>query len=325
MINSNYYSNRSFSDSDIDIYSKTNSNKLQKSNLKNKFLYLKSKITRKKVDLLSNDDHKKSNIQQIKSQINVKFSVDFSVLSSGSKTLSSTSLSLDSISLTDLSSSSNSVRSRIEFFESKSNNAIQKDESTAVLALKLRKEFAKKIKNPAKSNPRIKLTDFSLICTVGNGSYGRVILSYHKNSKNFYALKVINKEQLVKNEQVSHTINERNILSACMHPNIIKLFQCFKDNTNIYLIIELTCHGDLYSLLKQNKNFSEEQSKFYAGNIFLAFEYLHANNIIYRDLKPENILVARNGYLKLTDFGFAKRVNNKTYTLCGTPDYLSPE
>ena len=285
MINSNYYSNRSFSDSDIDIYSTTNSNKLQKSNLKNKFLYLKSKISRKKVDFLNNDDRQKLNIQQIKSQITVKFSIVFSVLSSGS-----TSLSLDS-SLTELSSSSNSVRSRIEFFESKSNNAIEKVDSTAVLALKLRKEFTKKIKNPTKSNPKTKLTDFSLICTVGNGSYGRVILSYHKNSKNFYALKVINKEQLVQNDQVSHTINERNILSACMHPNIIKMFQCFKDNTNIYFIIELTCHGDLYSLLKQNKFFSEEQSKFYAGNIFLAFEYLHANNIIYRDLKPENILI----------------------------------
>lgn len=55
------------------------------------------------------------------------------------------------------------------------------------------------------------------------------------------------------------------------------------------------------------------------------FEYLHNKNIIYRDLKPENILIASDGYLKLTDFGFAKYCDGRTYTLCGTPEYLAPE
>ena len=55
------------------------------------------------------------------------------------------------------------------------------------------------------------------------------------------------------------------------------------------------------------------------------FEYLHSKNIIYRDLKPENILIDKSGYLKLTDFGFAKICEGRTYTLCGTPEYLAPE
>ena len=55
------------------------------------------------------------------------------------------------------------------------------------------------------------------------------------------------------------------------------------------------------------------------------FEYLHSKNIIYRDLKPENILIDTEGYLKLTDFGFAKYCETRTYTLCGTPEYLAPE
>lgn len=68
-------------------------------------------------------------------------------------------------------------------------------------------------------------------------------------------------------------------------------------------------------------------AKFYASQIVLCFEYLHGKNLIYRDLKPENVLIHRSGYLKLSDFGFIKQITpgSRTYTLCGTPEYLAPE
>ncbi len=69
----------------------------------------------------------------------------------------------------------------------------------------------------------------------------------------------------------------------------------------------------------------EEQARFYASHVLLALEYLHDRNILYRDLKPENLLIDTEGYIKVVDFGFAKVVKNKTFTLCGTPEYLAPE
>jgi protein kinase A len=85
--------------------------------------------------------------------------------------------------------------------------------------------------------------------------------------------------------------------------------------------------GELFTHLRRAKRFSDEQAKFYAAQIAATFEYIHSKNIIHRDLKPENVLIDRNGYCKLTDFGFAKTVEpgQRTYTLCGTPEYIAPE
>jgi len=66
-------------------------------------------------------------------------------------------------------------------------------------------------------------------------------------------------------------------------------------------------------------------ANFYAAEIVSALEYLHSLQIVYRDLKPENLLINRDGHLKITDFGFAKKLRDRTWTLCGTPEYIAPE
>lgn len=91
------------------------------------------------------------------------------------------------------------------------------------------------------------------------------------------------------------------------------------------MTLEYVPGGELFSLLRQRGKFDSKTSVFYAAEIVCALEYLHNLQIVYRDLKPENILLDVEGHLKLTDFGFAKRITNKTYTLCGTPEYLAPE
>jgi protein kinase X len=91
------------------------------------------------------------------------------------------------------------------------------------------------------------------------------------------------------------------------------------------MLMEFLPGGELFSLLRTKTKFETKTAVFYAAEIVCAFEYLHINSIIFRDLKPENILLDREGHIKLTDFGFAKKIKNKTYTFCGTHDYLAPE
>ena len=83
--------------------------------------------------------------------------------------------------------------------------------------------------------------------------------------------------------------------------------------------------GEIFRLLRKEHQFPNDVALFYVAEITLAFEHLHSMNIAYRDLKPENLLIGSDGHLKITDFGFAKKIEDRSYTLCGTPEYLAPE
>ena len=109
------------------------------------------------------------------------------------------------------------------------------------------------------------------------------------------------------------------------HPFVIKFDGFTQDDKYLYLALELINGGELFTYLRGVGRFPVDQARVYIAQIVSIFEYLHSKNIIYRDLKPENILIHKSGYLKLTDFGFAKIVEGRTYTLCGTPEYLAPE
>ena len=98
-----------------------------------------------------------------------------------------------------------------------------------------------------------------------------------------------------------------------------------QDERYLYLMLEYVPGGELFTYLRTVQNLKSEDARFYAAQVTLMFEYLHDRNIVYRDLKPENLLIDIKGNLKLTDFGFAKVIDKRTYTLCGTPEYLAPE
>jgi len=172
-----------------------------------------------------------------------------------------------------------------------------------------------------------KLTDFSRHETLGTGTFGRVYLVQHKESNSYYALKVLRKSLVVRLKQVQHVNNEKEILiiaKPCLFT--VRMFKHFKDQKNLYLLSEYVQGGELFSHLRAAGRFSTKTARFYAAEIVLALEFLHDHKIVYRDLKPENLLLDHKGHIKVTDFGFAKVVSdNRTFTLCGTPEYLAPE
>lgn len=171
------------------------------------------------------------------------------------------------------------------------------------------------------------IADFDLRATVGTGTFGRVRVVKIKGSKDRtpLALKIMKKSEVIRLKQVEHIKAETNILAQIEHPFIVNLLSTFQDETRLFLLLEFINGGELFSHLRKEGRLPDGDSKFYAGEIVLAFAYLHGKNIIYRDLKPENLLIDADGHIKVTDFGFAKVVEDRTWTLCGTPEYLAPE
>ncbi|XP_009318525.1 PREDICTED: cGMP-dependent protein kinase 2 isoform X4 [Pygoscelis adeliae] len=148
-----------------------------------------------------------------------------------------------------------------------------------------------------------------------------------KNENMAFAMKCIKKKHVVDTKQQEHIYSEKKILEQICSPFIVKLYRTFKDSKYVYMLLEACLGGELWSLLRDRGSFDEATTKFCVGCVTEAFDYLHHTGIIYRDLKPENLILDAEGYIKLVDFGFAKKIGSgqKTWTFCGTPEYVAPE
>jgi len=169
------------------------------------------------------------------------------------------------------------------------------------------------------------LRDFNILKLLGRGSFGKVYLVQKKDNKKLYALKTLKKVDVLKKNQINSVKIEKEVLQKADNPFIVKLRYSFQDHTTLYFVMEYCPGGELFKHLRRKGKFDEDTVRFYASEVILAIQYLHENlNVIYRDLKPENVLLDVNGHIKLTDFGLSKE-GEKTYTFCGTPEYLAPE
>ncbi|XP_059326253.1 cGMP-dependent protein kinase 2 isoform X2 [Ammospiza nelsoni] len=169
--------------------------------------------------------------------------------------------------------------------------------------------------------------NLEVVTTLGVGGFGRVELVKVKNENVAFAMKCIKKKHVVDTKQQEHIYSEKKILEQICSPFVVKLYRTFKDNKYVYMLLEACLGGELWSLLRDRGSFDEFTTKFCVGCVTEAFDYLHQIGIIYRDLKPENLILDAEGYIKLVDFGFAKKIGSgqKTWTFCGTPEYVAPE
>lgn len=147
----------------------------------------------------------------------------------------------------------------------------------------------------------------------------------HKYTGKLFAMKILSKREVIAKGHIGHTREEIRILELLDNPFFVQFKEMVQDRKFIYLIMEFVEGGNVFRFLASQKQLNEKTVQFMIGQVVLMLEHLHNKGILYRDLKPENLLIDRRGYLKLIDFGLSKQTSSRTYTVCGTPEYLAPE
>jgi len=175
------------------------------------------------------------------------------------------------------------------------------------------------------SHTKLTLESFNVERVIGRGAFGKVFLVTKKDTNQVYAMKCYKKVLIEEQEQKDRVKNEREILQELNHSFLVNLKFAFQTDEKLYLVMDFIAGGELFYHLRKNKRFSEEKVRFYSAEILIGLNYLHKAGIVYRDLKPENILLDSQGHVKITDFGLSKKLREKTFSFCGTPEYLAPE
>ncbi|XP_038235114.1 LOW QUALITY PROTEIN: microtubule-associated serine/threonine-protein kinase 1 [Dermochelys coriacea] len=185
--------------------------------------------------------------------------------------------------------------------------------------------------------------DFETIKLISNGAYGAVYLVRHKETRQRFAMKRINKQNLILRNQIQQAFVERDILTFAENPFVVSMFCSFETKRHLCMVMEYVEGGDCATLLKNIGALPVELARMYFAETVLALEYLHNYGIVHRDLKPDNLLITSMGHIKLTDFGLSKMglmsLTTNLYEghiekdarefldkqVCGTPEYIAPE
>jgi len=178
----------------------------------------------------------------------------------------------------------------------------------------------------------VKLSDLQILQQVGKGGFGVVYLVRDKRDQKIYALKSMSKVVMVSigNSACFDAVSEKRLLQRLNHPFITKLYGALSDSKCLYFLSEYCAGGDLYTRVveleeTEKKLMSEDVVRYIIACVLETLVYLHQMSIVYRDLKPENIVLSGKGDCKMIDFTMAKEVKKRTFTVCGTPEYLAPE
>nr|XP_045237245.1 microtubule-associated serine/threonine-protein kinase 3 isoform X20 [Macaca fascicularis] len=186
-------------------------------------------------------------------------------------------------------------------------------------------------------------SDFETIKLISNGAYGAVYLVRHRDTRQRFAIKKINKQNLILRNQIQQVFVERDILTFAENPFVVSMFCSFETRRHLCMVMEYVEGGDCATLLKNMGPLPVDMARLYFAETVLALEYLHNYGIVHRDLKPDNLLITSLGHIKLTDFGLSKiglmSMATNLYEghiekdarefidkqVCGTPEYIAPE
>ncbi|XP_017754208.1 PREDICTED: microtubule-associated serine/threonine-protein kinase 3 isoform X4 [Eufriesea mexicana] len=186
-------------------------------------------------------------------------------------------------------------------------------------------------------------SDYEVSKLISNGAYGAVYLVKEKNTRQRFAMKKINKNNLMLRNQVEQVFAERDIMSFTDNPFVVSMYCSFETKKHLCLVMEYVEGGDCANLLKNIGPLPPDMARFYFAETVLAVEYLHSYGIVHRDLKPDNLLITALGHIKLTDFGLSKMglmslatnlyegyIDRDTRQFSdkqvfGTPEYIAPE
>ncbi|KAI0704371.1 kinase-like domain-containing protein [Cytidiella melzeri] len=173
----------------------------------------------------------------------------------------------------------------------------------------------------------VNLFHFVLLRCVGKGAFGKVRVVQHKQTRELYALKYINKTKSVKMKAVANIIQERRLLEEIDHPFIVNLRYAFQDDENCFFVLDLMLGGDLRFHLDRLGSLTEDTVRFYIAELASALAFLHDKKIIHRDLKPDNILLDERGHAHITDFNIAVHYSERRMLtgVAGSMAYMAPE
>ena len=177
--------------------------------------------------------------------------------------------------------------------------------------------------------PPLGIADFDLRAVLGVGAFGKVYLATHRATASVCAIKSLSKGQLLHARLHRHVMQERDAMrDVAESRHTVRLLGTFQDAYKLFFCTEAVMGGELFNrLARVGGAISEKDAAFYAACVTLGLQYMQRKHYVYRDLKPENLLVDETGYVKIADFGFAKKLlpGERAFTLCGTPEYMAPE
>ncbi|NWV25715.1 MRCKA kinase, partial [Origma solitaria] len=205
------------------------------------------------------------------------------------------------------------------------NNSPLRREKNILEYLEWAKPFTSKVKQM-----RLHKEDFEILKVIGRGAFGEVAVVKLKNADKVFAMKILNKWEMLKRAETACFREERDVLVNGDNQWITTLHYAFQDENYLYLVMDYYVGGDLLTLLsKFEDRLPEDMARFYLAEMVIAIDSVHQLHYVHRDIKPDNILMDMNGHIRLADFGSCLKLMEdgtvQSSVAVGTPDYISPE